>query len=99
MFRLHIVWRREITPGERAFLSIRLAKRDGETRSGELFAEIERVRGIVDVELREHVLNIRAADEPLIVEDGDRLAVGEDAVVRVGDFGLQRAQLVFAVGE
>ena len=99
VFRPGVVRRRQIAPGQRALLTIGLAERHREAGFRQLLAEIEGVRGIVHLELREDRLDVGAAHEALVVEDGDGLGVGEDAEVRIGDLGLQRAQLLLRVAE
>jgi hypothetical protein len=71
VLRRDLVRRRQVAPRQRAFLAIRLSKRDSEARAGELFSQVERVRRLVHLELLEDVLDVRAANELLVVEDGD----------------------------
>ena len=57
------------------------------------------MRRLVDAELGEDLLDVGAAHEPLAVEHGDGVAVGEDAEVGVRHLALQRAQLRLGVLE
>ena len=82
VLRTHVVGRREVAPLQRALLPVRLAQGDGELRLHQLLAEVEGVRRLVDAELAEDLLDVGAAHEPLAIEDGDGVAVGEDAEVR-----------------
>ena len=94
MFAHGLVRRRQIAPGQRAFLTIGLAQRHGEAGLREFLAQIEGVRWFVDIELREDRLNVGTANESFAVEHRNRLAIREDAVVGIGDRGLQRPQLL-----
>ena len=84
MLPLRLIRWREITPLELSLLPVCLPQGDGELRLHQLLAEVERVTGILDAELIEDLLDVGAADEQLVVEDGDGLPVGEDAEVGVG---------------
>src|SRR2546430_5558738 len=84
---------RQVSPLERPLLAVVLAEREREPRLHELAAEVERVRRLVDAELREDLVDVRAPHEDLVVEDGDDFAIREDTEVRVGHAGLQLAQL------
>src|SRR2546422_7673534 len=70
----------------------RFPQGDGELRLHELAAEVEGMGRFVHIELGEDLVDVRAAHEPLVVEHRDRVAVGEDAVVRVRDGTLQLPQ-------
>src|SRR5256886_16318620 len=63
----------------------------------ELATQVKRMRRLVHVELKEDLVDVRAAHELLAVEYGDRITIGEDAEVRVGDGALQFAQLGFRI--
>ena len=94
--------RRQVPPRERPVLTIGLAERDGEPGLRELSAQVERMRGFVHAKLREDVAErrrVRAAYEAIVVEHGDSITIREDAKVRIGDAGLQRAQLFFRVSQ
>src|SRR5436853_237519 len=78
------LWRREIAPRQRAVLAIRLAERHREAGARELATEIERVAGFGDVELREQIVEphrIARAREPLVVQNGDSVAIRKDPEV------------------
>ena len=97
---VRVVRRREVAPRQRSLLPIGLAERHREACPREFFPEIERVRRLVDVELREDIcdaLRPGAADEALVVEDRDPFAVGEDAEVRIGDLRLKRPQFFLCI--
>ena len=83
-----LVGGREVPPLQRPFLAIRLPEGDGELRLCELATQVKRMRRLVHVELREDLVDVRAAHELLAVEYGDRITIGEDAEVRVGDGAL-----------
>src|SRR5688572_33483570 len=85
MFGARLVGRRQIPPGERAFLTIGLPERHRQMRSSELLADVERMRRLVHSELREDLLNVRAAHEPIVVEDGDGLGIRKNPEVRIRD--------------
>ena len=55
------------------------------------------MRGLVDAELVEDLVDVGALDEVVGVERVDPVGVGEDADVGVGDARLQLAQLVLGV--
>ena len=57
------------------------------------------MRRLIDAELAEDLLDVGAAHEAIAIEDGDGVAIGEDAEVGIGDPGLQLAQLRLAVLE
>src|SRR5439155_5650971 len=50
-------------------------------------------------QLGEDLVDVRAAHEAVVVEQCDRVAVGDGAEVRVRHGALQLAQLAFGVGE
>src|SRR5262245_29453239 len=54
---------REISPRERALLSICLPQRDGQARLRQFLAQVERVIRLIDTELREDVLDVGPAHE------------------------------------
>src|SRR6516165_8554354 len=94
-----VIGRSQIPPRQRPLLSIRLAERHGETRARELATQVERVHRLGDFELGEQVREasgIGAANEPLVVQDRNPLAIREDTEVRVGDSHLERAQVLLA---
>src|SRR5437762_13764151 len=68
---------RQVSPLERPLLAVVLAEREREPRLHELAAEVERVRRLVDAELREDLVDVRAPHEDLVVEDGDDFAIRE----------------------
>src|SRR5678816_869657 len=88
---------RQISPRQRAFLTIRLAQCHRQAGPRQLFAKVEGMRRLVDVELVEDVLNVRPAHEALIVENRNRFSIGKDAEVGIGDARLQLTQLLFAI--
>src|SRR5579859_2531542 len=75
----------QISPIELALLSVRLSECDRQLGFGELFAEVEGVRVLGHAELVENFLDVGASDKFLGVEHRDRVAIREDAKVRVGD--------------
>ena len=97
--RFQIVRRREISPRQRSLLTVGLAERHREAGARQLLAQVEGVRRFPHLELREDVLDVGAADEALMVQHGDPLAVGEDAEIGVRDARLQRAELVLGERE
>jgi len=54
---------------------------------------------LVDAELREDLLDVRAAHEELAIEHRDRASIRENPEVRIGDPALQLAQLGLAILE
>ena len=73
---------------QRTLLTIRLPEGEGQLRLRELATQVERMRRLVHLELREDLVDVRTAHELLAVEYGDRITIGEDAEVRVGDGAL-----------
>src|SRR5262245_32992402 len=82
----------EVPPRQRSLLTIGLAERDRKARAGQLLAEIERMRRFIDAELRKDFLDIRAAHESVIVQNGDAAGIRKDAEVRIRDLRLERPQ-------
>src|SRR5260370_14459168 len=85
MMGSEVMGRGEVAPLQRPLLAVRLPEGERELGLHQLTAQIEGVRRLVDLELGEDVVDLRAADELLAVEDGDRLTIGEDAEVGCRD--------------
>src|SRR5215208_1082887 len=84
-----------VAPVEGRLLPVVLAQGARDRGLHQLLAEVEGVRGLVDPELVEDLVEVGSLDEELGVEDVDPVAVGEDAEVRVRDLGVQFSQLRF----
>src|SRR5690606_3950645 len=85
--------RREIAPGQLAFLPVRLAERDGEPGLHELLAQVEGVGRFVAIQLREDLADVGPDDEALRVEAVDPLPIRAEPVVEVLQLRPQRAEL------
>src|SRR5690348_15215040 len=57
MLRPAVVWRRQVAPLQRAFLSVRFPQGDGELRLDELAAEVEGMGRFVHIELGEDLVD------------------------------------------
>ena len=88
---------RQVAPAERLLLHVGLAEKEGQARLHQLLAEVERVGGILDAELLEERLDVRAADEQSVVEHADGVAGGGDPEAGVRDRPVQLAELRLGV--
>ena len=98
VFRLHLVLRCQIAPGQGAFLAVGFAERNRETSPRQFFAQIERMVRLVHAEPRKEISDVgdvSAADEAFAVQNRDRFSIRENAKVGIGDAELQRTQFVF----
>src|SRR6185369_14728198 len=85
--------RRQVPPGELAFLAVGLAESDGKAGFHELLAQVKGMARLGHVELGEDLGDVGPAHEALRVEDVDPLRVSEDPVVEVRDLLLHPPQL------
>src|ERR1700733_1319511 len=81
-------------PVEGALLAIALTQAARDRRLHQLFAEIEGVRRVLDVQLLKYAVHVRLADERLTVERVEPVSVGKQPPVGVGDLLLHLAQLL-----